>query len=143
MKAIRFSGRLWKDGKTWLVEVPALDAMTQGHTRKEALRMIADYIKTAVDRPTFKVSVIDSDGEGIFVVSTQVGAMVALMLRRQREARGLTLTQVARRLGQRSPNAYARYEQGVSVPTVDKLAELMDALAPGQGLELTPPSARH
>jgi len=38
---------------------------------------------------------------------------------------------VARRLGQKSPNAYARYEQGRSVPTVEKLNELMRAIDPG------------
>jgi transcriptional regulator with XRE-family HTH domain len=37
---------------------------------------------------------------------------------------------VARRLKSRSPNAYARYEQGKSVPTVEKLNQLMKAIAP-------------
>jgi len=34
---MRFQGTLHRDGKFWLAEVPVFDAMTQGHTRKEAL----------------------------------------------------------------------------------------------------------
>ncbi|NJN36281.1 MAG: helix-turn-helix transcriptional regulator [Nitrospiraceae bacterium] len=56
--------------------------------------------------------------------------MTALFLRRQREKRGLTLAQAAERLQQTSRNAYARYEQGRAVPTVDKLEELLRAVAP-------------
>ena len=56
--------------------------------------------------------------------------MVSLLLRRQRQQSGLTLAQVAERLEAKSRNAYARYEQGVSVPTVDKLDELLRAIAP-------------
>jgi transcriptional regulator with XRE-family HTH domain len=54
------------------------------------------------------------------------------MLRRQREKHGLSLAEVARRLGARSKTAYARYEQGRSVPTVEKLFELLAAVAPGE-----------
>ena len=57
---------------------------------------------------------------------------MALLLRRQRESRGLTLAEAAERLGQRSKNAYARYEQGKAMPTVEKLEELLQAIAPDQ-----------
>jgi transcriptional regulator with XRE-family HTH domain len=42
------------------------------------------------------------------------------------------LAQAAERLGQRSRNAYARYEQGKSMPTVEKLEQLLSAIAPDQ-----------
>jgi len=54
------------------------------------------------------------------------------MLRRQREKRGVSLSEVAHRLGSRSKTAYARYEQGRAVPTVKKLFELLAAVAPGE-----------
>jgi transcriptional regulator with XRE-family HTH domain len=57
---------------------------------------------------------------------------VALLLRRQRERQGLTLAEAAKRMGQRSRNAYARYEQGKAVPTVEKLEQLLEAIAPDQ-----------
>jgi transcriptional regulator with XRE-family HTH domain len=53
-------------------------------------------------------------------------------LRRQRERQGLTLAEAAERLGQRSRNAYARYEQGKAMPTVEKMEQLLKAIAPDQ-----------
>src|SRR5215467_4423556 len=57
LKAMRLHGRVYKDGKFWLAEVPLLDAMTQGRTRKEALAMVADLLETLANRPGFAVHV--------------------------------------------------------------------------------------
>ena len=56
--------------------------------------------------------------------------LIALMLRRQRQKYGLTLEEVARRLGASSVNAFARYEQGRARPTLAKLTELIGAIDP-------------
>jgi transcriptional regulator with XRE-family HTH domain len=56
---------------------------------------------------------------------------MSLLLKRLRLKKGLSLLQVAEKLGIKSPNAYARYEQGVSVPTVEKLTQLLSAVSPG------------
>lgn len=127
---MRFQGKLSRDGKWWLAEVPVFAAMTQGHTRKEAIEMIADWFASLVDRKGFSVQV-HATGKDAFEVGAQDSrAMIALLLKRQRQHSGLSLAQVAERLGAKSRNAYARYEQGVSVPTVDKLDELLRAIAP-------------
>ena len=130
---MRFEGRVWKDKGTkyWLIEVPLLDVMTQGTSKGDAYRMIANAIEVLVDQKGFKVNVRSLSGESITVGATQESTLVALMLKRQREAHRLTLMEVARRLGQKSPNAYARYEQGKSLPTMEKLNELMKAIDPG------------
>lgn len=47
---MRFPGKIYKDGKFWLAEIPILEAMTQGHTRKEALEMVADMVETMVNK---------------------------------------------------------------------------------------------
>ena len=60
--------------------------------------------------------------------------MVRLLLRRQREKSGLSLADVANRLGAKSRNAYARYERGTSVPTIEKLDELLQAVSPDQDI---------
>jgi transcriptional regulator with XRE-family HTH domain len=60
--------------------------------------------------------------------------MISLLLRRQRQKSGLSLKQAAERLGAKSRNAYARYEQGVAVPTVAKLDELLKAIAPDRDI---------
>lgn len=43
---LELKGKVWKDKKSswWLVEVSFLDLMTQGKTRKAALKMIKDAI---------------------------------------------------------------------------------------------------
>lgn len=130
---MRFEGRVWKDkgNRFWLIEIPLLDVMTQGTSRENALRMLADAIEGLVDRKGFKVNVRIATRAEITVGANQEGLLIALMLKRQREAHQLTLMEVARRLKSKSPNAYARYEQGKSVPSVEKLNELMKAIDPG------------
>ena len=138
---MRLSGRIWKDSKFWLAEVPMLDAMTQGHSEREALRMIADLVETMADRKGLKIAVFPGV-RGVFEIGSEdAAALVAVMLRRQREKHGVSLAEVARRLGARSKTAYARYEQGRSVPTVEKLFELLAAVAPGEDFVLQQSSA--
>jgi predicted RNase H-like HicB family nuclease len=128
---MRFAGKVWKNGALWLVEVPALDVMTQGRTRREALEMIADAIEGYVDKRGFSMEVHPGEGDAIEVGSRDVAALTALLLRRRRQASGLTLAEVAARLGARSHNAYARYEQGRCAPTVAKLAKLLSVVDEG------------
>lgn len=131
---MRFQGEIYKDGKHWLAEVPVFDAMTQGRTRKEALDMIADWFRALVDQPDFSLRVYSIDRATFEVGSDNPRAMISLLLRRQRQKSGLSLAQAAQRLGAKSRNAYARYEQGRAVPTVEKLDELLKAVAPEQDI---------
>ncbi len=133
---MRLAGRVWKDGRFWLAEVPLLDALTQGRSESEALRMIADLVDTMANRKNLRVSVFPGDRGAFAVGCEDVAALVAILLRRQREKHDVSLAEVARRLGARSRNAYARYEQGLAVPSVKKLFELLAAVAPGEDLVL-------
>jgi ribosome-binding protein aMBF1 (putative translation factor) len=49
---------------------------------------------------------------------------------------GLSLAVIAARLGARSLNAYARYEQGRMKPSVQKLSELLSAVVPDRDFVL-------
>ncbi len=132
-----YRGRVWREGRIWLAEVPLLVAMTQGTSRRNALEMISDWTESLLDTPGFRASTSTADAEGRFLLSgSDPLALVGLMLRRQRNASGLTLAQVAERLGARSHNAYARYEQGTAQPTVEKLVQLLRAVAPEHHLVL-------
>lgn len=129
---MRFPGRIKKDGKFWLVEIPAFDAMTQGRTKREAFEMAKDLIETMAGVKGFRATVYPTGGATFEIGANRVGVLLALLLRRQRERHGLTLQEAAERLGQRSRNAYARYEQGRAMPTVEKLEQLLKAIAPDQ-----------
>lgn len=135
---MRFQGKLYKDGKFWLVEVPAFAAMTQGRTRKEALAMIADWFAMMLDRPDFAVTVYKGNAGDFEIAASDTKAMVGLLLQRQRQVHGLSLATAAERLGAKSRNAYARYEQGSSTPTVEKLDKLLQAVSGGRDFVLSP-----
>ena len=126
---MRFAGRVFKVGKFWAVEVPILEVVTQGRTKKDALQMVADAIESLANRPGFKLAVYPGVGEYFEVGSEDLATLTALLLRRARQRAGLSLSEVAGRLGVASINAYARYEQGRSVPTVQKLSQLFAAVS--------------
>ena len=129
---MRFEGRIKKDGKFWLVEIPAFEAATQGRTKREAYEMAKDLIETMAGKPEFQVTVYPTGRDTFEIGANSIGVLLALLLRRQRERQGMTLSEAAARLGQSSKNAYARYEQGKAMPSVEKLEQLLQAIAPDQ-----------
>lgn len=134
---MEMEGKIWKDGKFWLVEVPTLDAMTQGRTRKEALFMIEDlvlemvrsYFEDDIEKD-FTVTVTDYKKEVIGVTSNDNKLLLALSLRKQREKSGSTIREAAERLGSKSPNAYAQYEKGRIRISLEKYEQLLQAANP-------------
>lgn len=140
---MRFEGRLTRDGRFWLAEIPLLDGVTQGKTRAEALRMIGDWLETMVNRKGFAARVFPTGKETFEISGSDAAAMTALLLKRRREASGASLRDVAERLGGSSRNAYARYERGEAVPTVEKLDELLKATAPNGDFVIRESAADH
>jgi predicted RNase H-like HicB family nuclease len=140
---MEMEGKIWKDGKFWLVEVPVLDAMTQGETRKEALAMVEDlvfemarsYFKDEAGKD-FVVTIVDYKKEVIGVTTNDNRLLLALSLRRQREKSGSTVREASERLGSKSPNAYAQYERGKTSISIDKYEELLMAANPFEKLRL-------
>ena len=129
---MRFPGRIKRDGGFWLVAIPAFDAATQGRTKREALAMAEDLIETMAGARGFRATVYPTGGETFEIGGNRLDVLLALLFRRQRDRQGLTLAEAAERLGQRSKNAYARYEQGRAMPTVEKVEQLLKAIAPDQ-----------
>ncbi len=131
---MRFEGRMHKQGRYWAIEVPILCVVTQGRTRSDAYLMIADAIGSLVDKSEFTVEVFPGE-DGYFEIGSPDSApLTALMLKRQRLLHGVTLAEAAKRLGASSPNTYARYEQGRTMPSVEQLGRLLAAVSPGSDL---------
>jgi predicted RNase H-like HicB family nuclease len=139
---MELEGKLWKSGKFWLIEVPAIDVMTQGNTREEALKMLENAIEGLVgcyfpdEAKDFIVSVTDHKKGAIGVSASNNNLMMSFSLRRQRAASQSTVREVAERLGSTSPNAYARYEKGRTRFSVDHYERLLQAANPQQNLQL-------
>jgi predicted RNase H-like HicB family nuclease len=130
-------GKIWKEGKFWLVEVPVIDVSTQGHTRKEALMMIEDaiielfksYFKTDEVRD-LKLEILDYNKNEIGIKTSNSNLMLSFSLIRQREISKSTVREVAERLGSKSPNSYAQYERGKMRITLDQYERLLAAVNP-------------
>lgn len=133
---MRFEGRVFKVGRHWAVEVPILGVVSQGRTRSDALEMIADAVESLVNQKGFEAVVFAGSGEHFEIGASDQAALTALLLRRTRLKAGLTLAEVAVRLGARSLNAYARYEQGRTTPSMQKLSELLSAVVPDRDFVL-------
>jgi len=136
---MELEGRVWKEGKFWLAEVPSLDLMTQGKSRKNALDMILDVVMELM-RDAFPEKVTKKFGLHLYpyeknlfgLEATDTRMLLALALRRQREKSGLTIREVAFRLGSSSPTAYARYENGSIAPSFKKFDQLVQAVNPNR-----------
>ena len=133
---MRLAGRVLKIDKFWMIEVPLLCVVTQGLTKKEAYEMIADVIELLVDIEGFEIEVFPGPGEYFEIGSGDVVSLTAFLLRRQRTDHGLSFAEVAERLGAKSVNTYTRYEEGKSVPTIEKLDQLLTAISPGEDFVL-------
>jgi len=139
---MRFDGRVFKAGRYWAVEVPILGIASQGRSKKHAYAMIADAIESLVNKAGFRIVVHPGSGAYFELGSSDEATLTAFLLRRARLRAGLTLAEAARRLGVKSLNAYARYEQGRAIPTVVKLSQLLEAVGPARDFVLTESRSR-
>ena len=93
MRLVRFTGRAFKVNKWWsgwAIEVPALDVVSQGHSKTDAYDMIADAIESLVNKEGFSVDFSPSrQGRGYFEVSAkdQMTLMTFFLLRWWRKSR--------------------------------------------------------
>ena len=122
-----------KSGRWWAIEIPALEAFTQARSRGDALRMAAAVVDDLAGRPLGTLARFDKNR--ILIEAQDTAGLVALVLRQKRSRAGLTLHEMANRLGTTSPNAYARYEQGRAMPSAAVLDRLLRAVD-GRGLIL-------
>jgi predicted RNase H-like HicB family nuclease len=134
---MELEGKIWKSGKFWFVEVQSIDVCTQGHSRKEALKMIVDAIEVLIagyfpdeDMGKFKVAIQDYGKKGIGIISSNNSLMVSFSLIRQREISKSTVREIAGRLGSKSPNVYAQYERGKVNITLNQYERLLEAVNP-------------
>ena len=129
---MKLEGKIWKSSTSryWLAEVRDLDLVTQGTSRRDAADMLRDAIESLVNRDGFRVSVETERGGRSTIGSNNDAILVAFMLRALRAREGLSVREVATRLGAKSPNAYAQYETGRIAPSIDTLSRLLAALNP-------------
>lgn len=124
-------GRVEKEeGIWWSAHCDIAGVFTQGKSKADAMKQLAAAFEDVADAKGFKVTVVDrGDGE-VLIEANDPGALLAIVLRYQREVSKLSLADVASKLGVTSRNAYARYEQGAAMPKLDTVCQLLAAVAP-------------
>lgn len=125
---MKLEGKVWKDGKFWLIEIPFLDLVTQGKSKKDALFMIKDALEILIDNKKFRCHVEATANGTFYVESSTTDILIPFILKRLRQKNRLTIREVADRLGHRSHTAYARYETGKVKASLDKFAEYVKAI---------------
>ena len=128
------TGTIAQDGSFWVVLIPLLGSYAHGRTPNAACRVAAEIIglRAADYRPLdgFRIEVTDRGGGVVLVTSNDTRRLTSTLLRYQREIHGLSLADVAVKLGARSRTSYAVYEQGKAEPTIGKLEQLLAVVAP-------------
>lgn len=111
-------------GKYYFVDMPALDAVTQGRSRKEVLVMAVDWVRCMLDDDVFPATARwTSDTE--FELSSPCDAkLLSLMLKQKRQAARMSAQQAADKIGATSVAGYYRYERGTVMPSQRTLAKL-------------------
>ncbi len=129
---MKLEGKIWKSSTSryWLAEVRDLDLVTQGTSRRDAAELLRDAIESLVNRAGFLVNVETARDGRCTIGSNDDAILVAFMLRALRAREGLSVREVASRLGAKSPNAYAQYETGRVAPSIGTLSRLLAALNP-------------
>lgn len=122
-----FKGKVWKDGSFWVVEVPALDVTTQGRTKGEAYAMIADAVDGLIDNKRFKADTIVLTNNEFILLGNDHKLLFGLLLKQQRGKHGLTIAEVAKRIGC-SMTTYSQYEQGRNLPGIKMIEKFIEAM---------------
>lgn len=126
---MKIKGRYYKDGTWWLAEIPSLNYMDQGRSKAELLKMLKSGIELLMAETPFKC-LIEDLGDGEFILaSDNVKVMSCFILKRLRESQGLSIREVASRLGHKSHTEFARHESGQTAMTLETFNKYIEALS--------------
>jgi DNA-binding XRE family transcriptional regulator/predicted RNase H-like HicB family nuclease len=124
----------------WLVEVPALDAMTQGESVADAKAMarslVADMLFDVTGAPE-DVRLVDEEGAGFALEFDALQPVLALIVARTRAKVGLSQAELAARLNS-TKNAVGQVEQGRVEPGWSKMTQLVNEMGFDIEINLVP-----
>lgn len=125
---MKLLGKYYKDGKFWISEIPFISLMDQGKTKTDSLKLIRSSVEELMNSSELRCQIEDK-GNGEFVLSSEnVKLLTCFVLRRLREAQGLSIRDVSMMLKQRSHTEYARHESGTTAMTMETFNRYIEAL---------------
>lgn len=122
------TGTMHRVGKYWAIECPAIDAATQGTSKKNALDMMVDWVRSMLDDPEYPIEIM-AEGDATFAMRfVDPRGVVGLLVAHARAASGLTLDQLAEKTGKQSRSAVRHYETGKNATSLQKMTEILNAV---------------
>lgn len=126
---MKLKGNYYKDGSWWLAEIPSIQYLEQGKTKSELFELVKSGIQLLMEDTPFKCTVEDQ-GEGEFILSSDnPRVMGCFIIKRLREAQGLSIREVAQKLGHKSHTEFARHESGKTAMTLETFNKYVQALS--------------
>ena len=129
---MKLEGKIWKSSTSryWLAEVRDLDVVTEGTSPPRRSRDASRCYRVAGESGRLSRQGRNGSRRSLHDRFNNDAVLVAFMLRALRAREGLSVREVASRLGAKLPNAYAQYETGRVAPSIDTLSRLLAALNP-------------
>ncbi len=131
-----FELKVRKEGFIWIAEFPLGGARTEGTTAETAMTALQRRFDEEIRREFGIPGLIEerSSGGHYYLQTFSPSYLFAVILRAQRQARGLSLREAADRAGLKSHSAWYQYEIGKRCPTLEQMCHFLIAL----GDELEP-----
>ncbi|HEY4183145.1 MAG TPA: helix-turn-helix transcriptional regulator [Kofleriaceae bacterium] len=141
-----FVGDLWKDRGRCAAAFDPLQGYGAGKTPDEACADLTKWILWVARHRGmdlgFRVTVTHNDQNTVYVTANDSLRLLALVLIEQRMFTGLSLADVSEKIGAKSRNTYAQYEQGKREPSFSQLTRLLAVVAPRFQLAIIPRDAQ-
>jgi len=123
-------GRIFRECGGWSAHCDDVGVATQGFTRDEARDNLVEAVEMQCDRPGLKVTVIDLEGEDVYVSANLPHMLAAEVLRHHRQMQGISLAEFAAKLGGENGAAYEDYEEGRREPPMSTYLEILRTIKP-------------
>ncbi|MDJ0626537.1 MAG: helix-turn-helix transcriptional regulator [Candidatus Caenarcaniphilales bacterium] len=134
---MQLQGKIWKEDKFWLIEIPALDLISSGKTKAEVSEMLIDAVKILMTEyklgPARMKLKINKDV--VYIQSSNLKGLFALVLRRLRGSK--SQKSIAEKLKLKSNNSYQQYELGKREPSISQMEQLLKTLNPNSEITLS------
>ncbi|HEY8279369.1 MAG TPA: helix-turn-helix transcriptional regulator [Bdellovibrionota bacterium] len=126
---MRIEGKVWKDGKFWVAALPVLEFSTQALKASEVEMMMVDAVRTAMDDSRLQVKFLKASQDVWVLEFEEAKDFVVFFLKQLRLQQGLSIEEVARRLGFRSRASYFQYEVGRREPSIGQFESIVKAMS--------------
>jgi len=128
-REMRIEGKVWKDGKFWVVALPVLEFSTQALKASDVEVMMVDAVRSAMEEPRLRVKFMKNDQDSWSLEFADAKDFVTFFLKQLRLQQGLSVEEVSRKLGYKSRASYFQYEAGRREPSIGQFETIVKAMS--------------